>query len=51
MSYIRKYIYILLAGLTYLIIHEGVYLEYMNKFLPGWRVTKDELNGFIMDKY
>jgi len=26
MSYVRKYIYFLLAGLTYLIIHEGVHL-------------------------
>lgn len=26
MSYIRKYIYSLLAGLTYLIFHEGVHL-------------------------
>jgi predicted metal-dependent hydrolase len=31
--------------------HTPVFIEYMDKFLPGWRVAKDELNGFIMDKY
>lgn len=49
------------ACLEYIVVHElvhlleknhtSVFIEYMDKFLPGWRVTKDELNGFIMDKY
>ncbi len=49
------------ACLEYIVVHELVHLleknhtpsfiEYMDKFLPGWRVTKDELNGFIRDKY
>lgn len=49
------------ACLEYIVVHElvhlleknhtPVFIEYMDKFLPGWRVTKDELNGFIMDKY
>ena len=47
--------------LEYIVVHElvhlleknhtPVFIEHMDKFLPGWRVTKDELNGFIMDKY
>ena len=31
--------------------HNSVFIEYMDKFLPDWRVTKDELNSFIMDRY
>jgi len=26
-------------------------VSYMDKFLPNWRVVKDELNSFIMDRY
>lgn len=47
--------------LEYVVVHELVHLleknhtpafvEYMDKFLPDWRVTKDELNSFIMDQY
>lgn len=47
--------------LEYIVVHELVHLleknhtpmftEYMNRFLPEWRVVKDELNGFIMDPY
>ncbi len=47
--------------LEYVVVHELVHLleknhtaafvEYMDKFLPNWRVVKDELNGFIMDCY
>lgn len=31
--------------------HSSVFVEYMDKFLPNWRITKDELNSFIMDRY
>jgi predicted metal-dependent hydrolase len=31
--------------------HTTVFVEYMDKFLPNWRVIKDELNTFIMDRY
>ena len=47
--------------LEYVVVHELVHLleknhnaafvDYMDKFLPNWRVTKDELNSFIMDRY
>jgi len=47
--------------LEYIIVHELVHLleknhttvfvSYMDKFLPNWRVVKDELNSFIMDRY
>jgi len=47
--------------LEYVVVHELVHLleknhtpafiGYMDKFLPDWRVTKDELNNFIMDRY
>ncbi len=47
--------------LEYIIVHELVHLleknhttvfvEYMDKFLPNWRITKEELNSFIMDQY
>jgi hypothetical protein len=50
-----------ISCLEYVVVHELVHLleknhtpafvEYMNKFLPDWRVTKDELNSFIMDRY
>jgi predicted metal-dependent hydrolase len=31
--------------------HTQVFLNFMDKFLPDWRVTKEELNSFIMDRY
>ncbi len=31
--------------------HTSIFIEYMDRFLPYWRVTKDELNSFIMDRY
>jgi hypothetical protein len=31
--------------------HSSIFIEYMDKYLPTWRVTKDELNSFIMDRY
>lgn len=31
--------------------HTPVFVEYMDKYLPDWRVTKEELNSFIMDRY
>ena len=47
--------------LEYVVVHELVhlleknhspsFLGYMDKFLPDWRITKDELNSFIMDHY
>lgn len=47
--------------LEYVAVHELVHLleknhtlafiGYMDKFLPDWRVTKEELNSFIMDRY
>lgn len=47
--------------LEYVVVHELVHLleknhtpffvGYMDKFLPNWRVTKDELNSFVMDQY
>jgi predicted metal-dependent hydrolase len=47
--------------LEYVVVHELVHLleknhtqafiGYMDKFLPNWRVIKDELNSFIMDQY
>ncbi len=47
--------------LDYIVVHElahlleknhtPVFLDYMDKFLPDWRITKDELNSFIMDRY
>jgi len=47
--------------LEYVIVHElvhlleknhtSVFIDYMDKYLPDWRVTKDELNSFIMDRY
>ena len=45
--------------LEYVVVHELVHLlekkhnkdfvTYMDKFLPDWRTTKDELNGLILD--
>jgi predicted metal-dependent hydrolase len=45
--------------LEYVVVHELVHLleknhnkafvAYMDKFLPDWRTTKDELNGLILD--
>ncbi len=47
--------------LEYIVIHELVHLreknhtnrfiEYMDTYMPAWRVVKDELNSFIMDRY
>lgn len=45
--------------LEYVVVHELVHLlernhgrafvAYMDRFLPNWRITKDELNGLILD--
>lgn len=50
-----------IACLEYIVVHELVHLlernhtpafiKSMDKFLPNWQVVKDELNGFIMEKY
>ncbi len=50
-----------LECLEYIIVHELLHLlekthtasfvEYMDTYLPNWRVTKSELNSFIMDRY
>lgn len=47
--------------LEYIVVHElvhlleknhtNVFVEYMDKFLPDWRIVKEELNSFIMDRY
>jgi len=47
--------------LEYIVIHELVHLreknhtkafiEQMDSYMPDWRVVKDELNSFIMDRY
>jgi predicted metal-dependent hydrolase len=47
--------------LEYIVVHELVHLreknhsttfiEYLNNYIPDWRVVKDELNSFIMDRY
>lgn len=47
--------------LEYVVVHELVhlleknhtpqFLNHMDKYLPDWRVTKEELNSFIMDEY
>jgi predicted metal-dependent hydrolase len=47
--------------LEYILIHELVHLrekthtnrfvEHMDSYMPDWRVVKDELNSFIMDRY
>ncbi len=47
--------------LEYIVIHELVHLkeknhtkafiEQMDRYIPDWRVVKDELNSFIMDRY
>jgi predicted metal-dependent hydrolase len=31
--------------------HTTVFVGYMDKLLPNWRVIKDDLNSFIMDRY
>lgn len=31
--------------------HTTAFVEYMDKFLPNWRVAKDELNSYIMDSF
>jgi predicted metal-dependent hydrolase len=45
--------YVIVHELVHLLekSHNSVFVDYMNKFLPDWRVTKDLLNGFIMDRY
>lgn len=45
--------YVVVHELTHLLekSHNAVFVEYMDQYLPGWRVTKDELNNFIMDRY
>lgn len=45
--------YIVVHELVHLLekTHSPVFVEYMDKFLPDWRVIKDELNSFIMDRY
>jgi predicted metal-dependent hydrolase len=47
--------------LEYIVVHELLHLlekthtanfiEYMDTYIPNWRVTKSELNSFIMDQY
>jgi predicted metal-dependent hydrolase len=47
--------------LEYIVVHELLHLlekthtanfvEYMDTYIPTWRVTKSELNSFIMDRY
>jgi predicted metal-dependent hydrolase len=47
--------------LEYIVVHELVHLrekthtnrfvEHMDSYMPDWRVVKDELNSFIMDRY
>ncbi len=45
--------YIIVHELVHLIekTHNSVFVEHMDKFIPNWRVIKDELNSFIMDCY
>jgi predicted metal-dependent hydrolase len=45
--------YIVVHELVHLIEknHTPVFIGYMDKLLPDWRVTKEELNSFIMDRY
>ena len=45
--------YIVVHELVHLIErkHTTVFVDYMDKFLPNWRIVKEELNSFIMDKY
>lgn len=45
--------YVIVHELVHLLekSHNSVFVDYMDKFLPDWRVTKDLLNGFIMDRY
>jgi hypothetical protein len=45
--------YVIVHELVHLLekSHNSVFVDYMDKFLPDWRVTKDLLNGFIMDSY
>jgi predicted metal-dependent hydrolase len=31
--------------------HSSIFVDYMDRFLPDWRVIKEELNSFIMDRY
>ena len=45
--------YVVVHELMHLIekTHNSVFIDYIDKFLPDWRVTKDKLNNFIMDQY
>lgn len=31
--------------------HTLVFADYLDNYLPDWCVTKEELNGFILDRY
>jgi len=31
--------------------HTANFVEYMDNYIPNWRLTKSELNSFIMDQY
>jgi len=31
--------------------HTPAFIGYMDKFLPDWRVTKGELNSFILNQH
>ncbi len=45
--------YVIVHELVHLLekSHNSVFVDYMDKFLPDWRVTKDLLNSFIMERY
>lgn len=45
--------YVVVHELVHLLekTHNSVFIDYMDKYLPDWRVTKDLLNNFIMDQY
>lgn len=45
--------YVIVHELVHLLekSHNSVFVDYMNKFLPDWRMTKNELNNFTMDRY
>ena len=45
--------YVVVHELVHLLekTHNSVFIDYMDKYLPDWRVTKDLLNNLIMDQY
>ena len=45
--------YVIVHELVHLLekSHNSIFADYMNKFLPDWRMTKNELNNFTMDRY